>query len=237
MKTYYDAMRCCLRFTMDVNFHKKEYAHIKDTFEEEESLEFFARLQKDVPWQTVQWRTNRNLPRLVHRIEDFANAPEVLKELAIIAEAQFQCIVTAGWCNLYRQGSDYTPPHQDNYEKYVITYSFGSSRRFICERIDDRTRMEFELENGDVFYFSPEFDRKHKHSIPKTMKTVGPRISIVFFCTRPFTKVDSALTKTPSLAGAEGMLGICMARDGNTGKTYLCRIGDKGEVLIIAELT
>lgn len=95
------------------------------------------------------------------------------------------------FCNRYKSGNDYTPPHQDSYgpTTHVITYSFGGSRRFICENIATKVKTEYLLESGDVFYFSPKFDASHKHSIPKTAKAVDLRISIVMFCSEPYAKI------------------------------------------------
>jgi len=96
------------------------------------------------------------------------------------------------WCNYYPDGSNYTPPHQDQYvlpngqPAHVITVSFGATRDCIIEPLvkGSGEKVKYTLKDGDIFYFSPEHDATHKHSIPKR-KNAGPRISIVFFTSSP----------------------------------------------------
>jgi len=161
--------------------------HLKQTLLPEECDDYMKRLKKEVPWQRMKWGTRGYLPRLIYRDEGI-NTPEPILDLIKYTEASFECSVRSVWCNYYQSGNDYTPPHQDNYAAHVITYSFGGSRRFICENLNDKTKKEYLLSHGDVFYFSPEFDRQHKHSIPKTKKAVDPRISIVLFTDLPFSQ-------------------------------------------------
>lgn len=166
-----------------------DVSHVKDNFLPEDSLEYMRRLQNDIPWDHMRWGRG-HLPRLTFRLDPdedgITRYPEVLQELKDRTEETFKCTVRSVWCNYYRSGGDYTPPHQDNYGAHVITWSFGGTRRFICEEIETGIKTEYLLEDGDVFYFSPDFDRRHKHSIPKTTKAVDPRISIVFFTDQPY---------------------------------------------------
>lgn len=170
---------------------KGEISHIKGNFLPEDSLEYLNRLRADVPWERMKWGRGY-LPRLIFRCDGDQTGgashawPEPIKELRDRTEETFQCTVRAGWCNLYQSGGDYTPPHQDQYNAHVITWSFGGTRRFITEEIETRKKKEYLLEDGDVFYFSPRFDQLHKHSIPKTAKIVDPRVSIVFFTDQPY---------------------------------------------------
>jgi hypothetical protein len=102
-------------------------------------------------------------------------------------ETVYECTVSGVWCNHYRSGNDWTPYHQDQYDdRHMFTYSFGATRRFLCRPIsgNGNTTLSFDLVDGDLFYFSPQFDRTHKHSIPKTKKD-GSRISIVLFTDQP----------------------------------------------------
>jgi hypothetical protein len=162
--------------------------HIEGIFDKSDLEWFYKRLTEDIPWQTAEWRAGRNLPRLVFRYDEGSTRIEVLNDLRELCEITFECKVRGMWCNLYNTGADWTPPHQDNYGAHVITFSFGSSRRFVCEHIKRKEKTEYLLKDGDVFYFSPQFDKEHKHSIPKTTKKVGPRISIVLFTSEPYNK-------------------------------------------------
>jgi hypothetical protein len=193
---------------------KGDVAHVKDNFLPEESFQYLERLRNDVPWQRMKWGRGF-LPRLIFRCDQGETWPTSIQELKDRTEETFQCTVRAAWCNFYRSGADYTPPHQDNYGAHVITWSFGGERRFVTDALEDRTKKEYLLADGDVFYFSPGFDAIHRHSIPKTSKTVDPRISIVFFSDQPYcgshwhTQVDQPF-------GQGGGIGFHIDYDGTT---------------------
>ena len=169
-----------------------ESSHIKNSFDQEDLEIWLQRLSGEVPWRKMEWRAGKNLPRDVFRYDNLgSDQVPILESLVEFCEASFENRVQGVFCNRYVTGNDYTPPHQDNYgaTTHVITYSFGGSRRFICENISTKEKTEYLLESGDVFYFSPTFDARHKHSIPKTAKAVDLRISIVMFCSEPYVKI------------------------------------------------
>jgi len=166
--------------------------HLKQALLPEECVDYMKRLKKQVPWQKMKWGRGY-LPRLIYRVD--GGIPEPIQDLITYTEASFECSVRGVWCNYYQSGNDYTPPHQDNYGSYVITYSFGSSRRFVCQNLNTAKKTEYMLNSGDIFVFSPEFDKMHKHSIPKTTKLVDPRISIVLFTDIPYSQSHWAIEK------------------------------------------
>jgi hypothetical protein len=168
-----------------IRYIKGDISHVKGNFIPEESKYYFESLKKNVPWERMKWGRGF-LPRLTFRCDEGEEWPIHIQELKDRTEETFQCTVRGAWCNFYKSGSDYTPPHQDNYGAHVITWSFGGDRRFLTERLEDKSKNEYILADGDVFYFSPGFDNLHKHSIPKTSKNVDPRISIVFFSDQPY---------------------------------------------------
>jgi alkylated DNA repair dioxygenase AlkB len=140
---------------------------------------YLARLIEEVPWQKVQWAQGRYLPRLVYR-DDYGDVA-VLNELRQLVAEKITRRVDGIWCNMYEDGSHWTPWHQDNYDADVFTLSFGESRNFQMKEISTGQVETFLLEHGDAFYFDRHIDAKHKHCIPKTTKKIGIRISIVFF--------------------------------------------------------
>jgi alkylated DNA repair dioxygenase AlkB len=169
-----------------------EAEHFKQVISIEDSNEYMKRLSKDIPWGKIKWGRGY-LPRLVYRVEGDEPAP--IKKLITHTEDFFKCSVSGVWCNYYRSGNDYTPPHQDNYKSHVITYSFGGTRRFVCQNLYTKQKKNYILNSGDVFVFSPEFDNLHNHSIPKTKKLVDPRISIVLFTTTPYSHNNLTIEK------------------------------------------
>ena len=155
--------------------------HIKKFINDDVSTYYFNELKTNIPWETVTWRGNKKLPRLVHKYEGNI---DVLDELSKLITDSFIVNVEGIWCNYYRNGSDYTPEHQDSYGANVFTLSFGSSRDFYFRNIETKERINFRLRKGDLYFFDQETNSKYTHSIPKR-KDAKERISIVFFTSEP----------------------------------------------------
>ena len=224
---------------------KGEVAHIKDNFLPEESAEYLRRLRGEVPWMRAKWGRGF-LPRLVFRCDAGPNGPdgwpESIKELKDRTEETFQCTVMAAWCNLYRSGADHTPPHQDQYNAHVITWSFGGSRRFITDTLGRGEKTKYVLADGDVFYFSPGFDARHKHSIPKTAKAVDVRVSIVFFSDQPYcgshwhTQIDRPFGLNEDMMDDEFLEGVVFGIEmDETGKVVAITDADGVPIDILQE--
>jgi hypothetical protein len=66
--------------------------------------------------------------------------------------------------------------------------SFGATRKFSIRRKNDKSKdsQNYNLSNGDLFYFTPEINKEYEHSIPKTKRVKDPRISVVFFTDEPY---------------------------------------------------
>jgi alkylated DNA repair dioxygenase AlkB len=161
---------------------ENEICLYKECFTEEECSEYFNDLNK-LEWRQVKWKTGKFLPRRVFK--PFIGLPLVLKKLRDEVEMMLECTVLDVWCNHYKDGSEYTPSHQDTYGKWVVTLSFGATRDCVTQNIKTSEKSKYLLENGDILVFSPVFDAYNKHSIPKTKKCTDPRISVVFFTTPP----------------------------------------------------
>lgn len=155
--------------------------HYKDFLSKEDTSIYFASLM-GIPWKKVPWKSGGYLPRKVYSYMPKSSPRiNVLETLSSHVELLFNTKVLSIWCNLYEDGKDWAPFHQDSYGSDVYTISFGSTRRCIFESIETGEKTEYLLEDGDVLFFTPAYDEKHKHSIPKTTKVVGPRISVVLF--------------------------------------------------------
>jgi len=188
-------------------------AHWKGTYTPTRTAYYFDRLINEVPWKIQKWVTGRNLPRMVFRYDnpqrELLSAEsrndaigveneqvDIIETLIKDCEFLFKCSVIGVWCNYYRDGKDWTPPHQDSYGHPVFTFSFGATRRCVFEGIGDSSSIKdvYILEDGDIFFFTPMYDATHKHSIPKSnAKNIGPRISIVMFTTTPIIPIDGPM--------------------------------------------
>jgi len=83
--------------------------------------------------------------------------------------------------NYFKTGKDRIPYHKDSYKSDVLTLSLGGTRRFRIQKDSTKKSTGFDLEDGDFFYFTEEFNKNYKHSVTPTKKSVGERISVVFF--------------------------------------------------------
>jgi len=169
-----------------------EIEHYKGCFTQTECKNYFKRLLNEVPWTKQQWKAGRFLPRKIFRYDlNDLHKVEILDHLIREVEDILECNAMGVWCNLYENGLHYTPPHQDQYGAHVVTLSFGATRKCVMQNIKTGQSVEYILDEGDIFYFSPEHDADHKHSIPKAGAKIGPRISIVIFTTKPFSGITS----------------------------------------------
>ena len=113
---------------------------------------------------------------------------EVISKL----EKDYGCNVVSVWCNLFEDGDHHIDWHQDQYGCHTFVLSFGSPRKVLYRKkrgllSSEKILAEHTTTNGDMYYFSPVWDKKTEHCVPKMKESVGPRISLVFFVSRPFT--------------------------------------------------
>lgn len=92
--------------------------------------------------------------------------------------------------NLYEDGLDYMGWHSDDEssmskESPIVIFSVGESRKIGFRPKKDRNNRhaEFlELSHGDLLVMHPGCQQVYAHSIPKTAKRIGARISCTFRC-------------------------------------------------------
>lgn len=175
-----------LRDKHGISYGLEDPCQIKEFVSDSE--EYFDELLNNIPWEKMEWRRGKYLPRLVYRYDRDLDRKsiDVLEELKFLLEEVLETDIHGVWCNLYSTGEMYTPWHQDSYDTHVYTLSFGATRKFsVRKRGDAKTRVDYSLGSGDLFYFSPEFNSGHEHTVPKTTRVKEPRVSIVFFGDRP----------------------------------------------------
>jgi alkylated DNA repair dioxygenase AlkB len=149
--------------------------------------------------ERVDWRAERrrmydgevDVPRLLRWYgEDAALPHEVLTEARRQLTDHYAAelgepFVTAGMC-LYRDGRDSVAWHGDTKgrsarsDTMVAIVSFGSIRALLLRPRGGGASLRFPLGHGDLIVMGGSCQRTWEHSIPKTARPVGPRVSVQF---------------------------------------------------------
>lgn len=86
----------------------------------------------------------------------------------------------------YYLPTDWKPFHHDSHaysnndkEDITIGASFGTKRELEFIHDESRIKFKFPQNNGDVFAFDNEVNKKFMHGVPKDSKCNGNRISII----------------------------------------------------------
>ena len=104
----------------------------------------------------------------------------VARSLGQIADG-FNCVLA----NRYRDGSDSVSWHSDNEalwgdQPIIASVSFGAARFFTLRHRSTGERVRVELEHGSVLVMRAMTQRFWLHTLPKTVRSVGPRINLTF---------------------------------------------------------
>lgn len=87
---------------------------------------------------------------------------------------------------LYRGGNDSVAWHSDRIggvldeDTLVAIVSLGAARMLKLRCADDRRSLAFTLCSGDLLVMGGAFQRHWEHSVPKSARPVGPRLSVQF---------------------------------------------------------
>ncbi len=158
----------------------------------------FGELHDQVPWRAERrqmYDRVLDVPRLVSFV-DFSgqDATEVphprLKQLRrrlndAYAGELGEPFVTAGLC-LYRDGNDSVAWHGDNIgrssteDTMVAIVGLGATRVFALRPRGGGPSLRLRHCHGDLLVMGGSCQRTWEHSVPKTTKPTGPRISIQF---------------------------------------------------------
>jgi alkylated DNA repair dioxygenase AlkB len=155
----------------------------------------FDRLAKVVPWQAERRRMYERVVD-VPRLLCFYGEGEMLPDPALdtakamldahYADELGEPFVTAGLC-LYRDGRDSVAWHGDRIgrsrteDTMVAIISIGDPRTLALRpRGGGGPALRHELGHGDLIVMGGSCQRTWEHSVPKTARPVGPRISIQF---------------------------------------------------------
>jgi alkylated DNA repair dioxygenase AlkB len=150
----------------------------------------FAGLLAGADWQAQRrpmYDRIVDVPRLLASYRTGALPADLpLADLLARVEAAAPAPYNAIGLNLYRDGRDSVAMHGDKLHTLVPGHpialvSLGDPRRMqIRARAGRRERIAIELEHGSLLVMSHAVQVSHEHGIGKTVRAVGPRISVVF---------------------------------------------------------
>jgi alkylated DNA repair dioxygenase AlkB len=154
----------------------------------------FERLVDNVPWHAERrpmYDRVVDVPRLLSFYDEGQPLPDPLLQQAKQALDRHyttelrEPFRTAGLC-LYRDGRDSVAWHGDttgrgrDEDTMVAIVSVGSPRSLLLRPRGGGPAVRHELGHGDLIVMGGSCQRTWEHTIPKTARPVGPRISIQF---------------------------------------------------------
>jgi len=155
----------------------------------------FEALVGQVAWRSearVMFERTVDVPRLVASYGDDVPAPDpLLDEAKSVLTRHYRGLpgaelATIGLC-LYRDGSDSVAWHGDTLsggaaeDALVAIISLGWRRRLALRPKRGGSRsLRFELGEGDLLVMGGSCQHTWEHSVPKTTRRVGPRVSVQF---------------------------------------------------------
>jgi alkylated DNA repair dioxygenase AlkB len=158
----------------------------------------FELLAARARWQqrTVTMWDNQVLePRLTAGWStDAAHTPAVLSEMCERLSARYAIGFDRVWVNLYRDGQDSVAWHGDRHRHamtrpMVATVSLGARRKFQLRRRGSSTIAHTLMPGvGDLVVMGGECQNDWEHTVPKTARPVGARMSVTI---RPSTETPA----------------------------------------------
>ena len=117
--------------------------------------------------------------------------PTVVRDMAASLSERYAVHFDAIWMNLYRDGADSVAWHGDRNRftmerPLVATVSLGARRRFLLRR-RGTSRIAHVLEpgSGDLIVMGGRCQHDWEHTVPKTKKAIGARISVTIRHSEP----------------------------------------------------
>lgn len=178
-----------------IEYHPNFFTAEKSTF-------LFEKLCQEIPWQqdhiTVYGKTHLQ-PRLtalfgnegkLYSYSNIVMQPHHWNPLLMFIKNEVEDVCNENFTtvllNLYRDGSDSNGWHADNEKELgrnpvIASVSFGAERMFhLQHNTIENAKLKINLENGSLLIMKGETQHFWKHQIPKTTKTIGPRINLTF---------------------------------------------------------
>ena len=153
--------------------------------------DLFQRLVDTVPWRAerrAMYDSVVDVPRLLSFYDEDTRLPDPLlaeARAALNVHYEPEHFATAGLC-FYRDGRDSVAWHGDTIgrgaheDTMVAIVSVGSPRALLLRPRSGGATVRHALGHGDLLVMGGSCQRTWEHAVPKTARSVGPRISIQF---------------------------------------------------------
>lgn len=142
---------------------------------------------------TTSWHAGRrpmydrivDVPRLTASIPKSGPGHPVLREITKALRERFDERMDRIGVALYRDGRDSVAPHGDTiaremHSSVMAIVSCGAPRRFLLTPVEGGPSISFDFGMGDLLVMGGTIQRTWRHSVPKTNRPIGPRLSIMF---------------------------------------------------------
>ncbi|WP_339703266.1 alpha-ketoglutarate-dependent dioxygenase AlkB [uncultured Marixanthomonas sp.] len=184
------------------NLPNAEVVYYPHFFSEKKAYTYFETLLKETNWQqddiTVFGKTYKQ-PRLTalygengksYSYSGITMTPlpltpvltKIKNKVEEISNVKFNVVLL----NLYRDGKDSNGWHSDDEKELgenpvIASVSFGAERIFHLKHKQDKaSKYKVNLKNGSLLVMKGQTQHFWKHQIPKTKKSVSPRINLTF---------------------------------------------------------
>ena len=155
----------------------------------------FELLASSAQWQqrtVTMWEHTLPEPRLTAGWStDAVGAPPLLLEMCRLLSDRYSVGFDRVWVNLYRDGRDSVAWHGDRHRHVmsrpmVATVSLGARRKFQLRRRGTSTIVHTLTPGvGDLVVMGGECQNDWEHTVPKTAKAVGARMSVTIRHSEP----------------------------------------------------
>lgn len=109
--------------------------------------------------------------------------PAEVRPIAEALSARYGVTFDALGCNLYRSGADSVAWHGDRVYReqdvaLVAVLTLGAARRFLLRPKGGGASLRLAPAAGDLLVMGGTCQRTWQHSVPKTARAIGPRLSV-----------------------------------------------------------
>lgn len=168
---------------------------------EVQSQSYFEKLMSGIAWKNDQALIYGKLITTKRKVAWYADRPfsytysgttrealpwtDELLDLKLLVEGRTGLLFNSCLLNLYHNGEEGMSWHSDDEKELVkhagiASLSLGAERKFMFKHQASGARVDVVLENGSLLVMKDETQEHWLHSLPKSKKVKGARISLTF---------------------------------------------------------